>query len=207
MTKLLSVIIPTVLRSSLQRAISSTDYPDVITIVQEAEEPADVLAKHVSVTQLRNQGAAMATTEWVTFLDDDDYWLPMHWDTLRLYLSQLSDTVQMVLTFPVDFPKFRSLLQLRRYILYGEGLPASCITVRKDAMTLLNGFPSDIAHSSHWALVAKALLTLGPDAVAINPEHTWTYTRNGQGLAAQLATYSNIDVLQDRRLWLNQFVS
>lgn len=207
MDNLLSVIIPSVFRESLKVAVASTNYAAISTIVLVDKEPESVMHKHASVTELRNKGVLLANTPWVTFLDDDDYWLPTHWDNLEPLLRTAPSETQMVITLPTSFPAMQDAYQLRKYIVHGEGLPASCITVRKDAALELGGFSAALVHSSHWALVAKALLVLGPEAVVINQAQTWVYVQNENGLAMQLAADRNINVIEDRRQWLTQFVS
>lgn len=87
-TPLITVVIPTIGRDSLQHAVASVlaqSYPNVHVIVVADTEKAVELPDSVSLIRVgpraggnvaRMTGVRAAAPGWVAFLDDDDTWLP-----------------------------------------------------------------------------------------------------------------------------------
>ncbi len=101
----LSVIVPTVGRSSLDRALQSviSQLNVVLEIIvvddselQDLSIPEDIPGKviktggKVGVSKARNMGLDAATNRWVAFLDDDDEWLPKKTEVQLKYIQELS---------------------------------------------------------------------------------------------------------------------
>lgn len=94
MVKTLSVVVPTVGRADLAKALRSVQEQSVpadeVLVVDDRADPADDLpgVPGLSVTTLRsggggaaaarNAGMAAAQGDLIAFLDDDDAWLPHH---------------------------------------------------------------------------------------------------------------------------------
>jgi hypothetical protein len=101
---LVSVVIPTIGRDELRRAVESaldqTVSVEVIVVVDRLDRFGQVVNDlgnlEVKVIQnprkgapaARNVGAEQATGDFIAFLDDDDHWLPQK---LELQLSQIGD--------------------------------------------------------------------------------------------------------------------
>lgn len=109
-----SVVIPTIGRTEVLRAVASVRAgagdaeSEVIVVVDGSQPRADLLERLGSVADrvvrtgrkagaahARNLGVGIATGDWVAFLDDDDEWLPGHWDGVERFLSR-SDQVDVV---------------------------------------------------------------------------------------------------------------
>jgi len=101
----LSVIVPTLGRSSLDRALHSivSQVNVVIEIIvvddselQDVSLPENIPGRiiktggKVGVSKARNMGLDVATNRWVAFLDDDDEWLPKKSEVQLKYMRELS---------------------------------------------------------------------------------------------------------------------
>lgn len=199
----ITVIITTILRESLQKAINSATYDNVeIRVIAET----DTHMNNVAVVTARNKGLESISTEWVTFLDDDDYWLPDHWPVLKRLLDSVDSNEHLIITLPVNFPTFKDSNHLLRYLKNCEGVPTGSITMRSSTISALAGFDINRAHSAHWDLILRCYELCGKAAVVINPKATWVYTHNYMGLGNMLARDKSIDMFGDRRLWAQQYV-
>jgi glycosyltransferase involved in cell wall biosynthesis len=123
----LSVIVPTVGRSSLNRAIHSiTSQVNVvleIIIVDDSELqdlsfPENVPGRiiktggKVGVSQARNIGLNAATNRWVAFLDDDDEWLPNKSEVQLKYMKELSLDASLTSAFVNKITRPKVLLKI-----------------------------------------------------------------------------------------------
>jgi glycosyltransferase involved in cell wall biosynthesis len=91
----ITVVIPTIparVKGDLLRAVNS---------VEEQTYPRHLVDTHIVTDQqglgparMRNVGSSYSTTDWIAFLDDDDYLLPDHLDVLmREALEHEADVV------------------------------------------------------------------------------------------------------------------
>lgn len=102
----------------------------------------------------RNVAVAAAKTRWVSFLDSDDWWMPQRMARVKAALLSGSDIVYHQLTVhradasTDEKPPHRSLLgqplqladPLKHMIRFGNPLPTSATTVRRELMMAIGGF-------------------------------------------------------------------
>lgn len=110
----------------------------------------------------RNVAVAAAHTNWVSFLDSDDWWKPQRMARVRASLENGVDVVYHQLTVhradasPSKKPLHGSLLgeplrsadPLIHMIRFGNPLPTSAITVRRELMIAIGGFDESQALAS-----------------------------------------------------------
>jgi glycosyltransferase involved in cell wall biosynthesis len=113
------------------------------------------------VSNARNVGLSEATTEWVTFCDDDDLWSPDKlWRQLAAAQSTLRDWAYtgcvyvnaelMVLNGAPPLPPEEMNVALYRYNAMPAG--ASNVIVRSDVLKRLGGFDTHVTHLPDWDL-------------------------------------------------------
>lgn len=95
-----SVVIPTIGRESLQRAVDSVlsqNNVEVDIIVVDDSEEQDIIIKSTEVLKTgggrgvsyaRNLGIGKSSNEFVAFMDDDDYWNSDHLEKLIFFLNK-----------------------------------------------------------------------------------------------------------------------
>jgi glycosyltransferase involved in cell wall biosynthesis len=89
----ISVVIPTLDRPTLKRAVRSAEGADEVIVVGDRVKPsagqvrikARPRAEHrvPRAAELRNRGMSVATGDWIAFMDDDDVFAPGAIDTIR----------------------------------------------------------------------------------------------------------------------------
>ena len=96
-----SVVIPTIGRKSMTRALKSVldqTYPANEILVIDDSLEQNLNYKNVKilktggnkgVSNARNLGLSLSSSSWVAFLDDDDYWDPNHLCKLTAFASEL----------------------------------------------------------------------------------------------------------------------
>ena len=97
MSSKVTVVIPTLGRKSLEKAVESalhqTRLPEKILIIDDSIDQSVQAYSDSRIEVLRtggkkgpayarNLGMGSSKSEWVAFLDDDDYWLPIHLEKL-----------------------------------------------------------------------------------------------------------------------------
>ncbi len=197
----ITVIIPTADRNNtLDRAIRSvlnqTLKPDKIVVVdngyQDAETAEDIKPQvHIFKTQprlgpgkARNAGAAIAETEYISFLDDDDAWEK---DYLKYSIETLKKTSADVVVgqlkkadahgqakpykmFPAD-PK-----KQRKVYFKSPGFGGQNLVISKKMFTLVGGFDETMPASVDRDLAAKIIehggfIVYQPLSVAVLHNH------------------------------------
>lgn len=102
----------------------------------------------------RNKAVEAATATWVSFLDSDDWWCPERISKLRHYIgndvdvvyhrlkvTKLDDEANSVLAnAPLIGDKIRGTDMLMHMIRYGNPLPTSATTIRRDLLLSVGGF-------------------------------------------------------------------
>lgn len=169
----LTVIIPTIperahllvdAKASVKGQVrpAGTKAPKVVVVVDtDRRGPAAV----------RNEAAAAVSTSWVTFLDDDDVWLPQHLAALAPH----RDTADVIYSLghvvgrPGWDPQLEAFDAARlRQVNY---IPLTGL-IRTDLFRRAGGFPVDAAYEDHGLWVA--LLDAGARFHCV-PERTWLY--------------------------------
>jgi glycosyltransferase involved in cell wall biosynthesis len=143
----------------------------------------------------RNAGAALAQGEFISFLDDDDIFLP---DKLNIQVSALRDNPdapastcgflvykgeQQISTVIPSWQRIRDEL-LRANILGG----ASVCMVRATSFRLVGGFESRLPSCQDWDLWLK-LCRLGPIIVINKPLVRYNFHEGGQITGNVMAEY------------------
>lgn len=136
--------------------------------------------RRLNASESRNLGAKIASCEWLTFLDDDDFW-----DSN--YLQLISDTIEGSGTHAVlgelhlrnlngEFKRISRHFKAQDLYLGNPGVTGSNLTVRKDVFDVLGGFSSKLTVSQDKAFMLELLkrnytLSFAEDAIAFNCEH------------------------------------
>lgn len=157
----ISVVIPSIGRSSIHHAIDSVRYQtlqaDEIIVVHDIPKKPPFLNEidiHevwtrgiCNVCMTRNIGAILAKSNYVAFLDDDDYWLPKH---LEICYTMLCKTyAEMICTafwieksdgkiFPEKTPP--PTLKPDDFYCYNPGLRGSNLFINRSTFMLIGGF-------------------------------------------------------------------
>lgn len=193
---MISVIVASINRPTLARALRSvsaqnTSYPtEVIADIRDTTEGVQ------GISASRNAAVAQANGDYITILDDDDYWCDDYVQAIVPYLHSydviLSPHISMGTTsLPAD---------LTAYLRSGTSFPGGCLTIRKDAFYSVGGFNEHLPHSEVWEL----LLKLSKRAIVYSPKQTWHRTMDIGYHAGQ--KYTNRKIVQDRVLWQNRYV-
>lgn len=182
----ITVVIPTIApagkrQSMLEKAVQS---------VEEQTHPAErIIVEHDTDREgpaiVRNRAVAMADTEWIAFLDDDDYLLPNHLDVL---CKAQSDSAADVVWpwFRVEggrdpFPSFRG----RQFDIDQPHIFPITVLLRKSAFDAVGGFlPSRGHHPDGHDTGEDFNLWLRLAAVGYRffhvPEITWVWRHHGR---------------------------
>lgn len=160
------------LKRAVESVIVQTHPVDQISVTYDTER--------LGASANRNAAWQALTTEWVAFLDDDDYWYPNHIEVLTT-AQQESDADVVYGWFDClsdPFPQF-------------EGVPWSndaahlfpiCYLVRTELLKDVGGFPpppmpSPYCAGEDWELILK-YVEAGATIHHV-PERTWKYEHHG----------------------------
>lgn len=142
-------------------------------------------------SETRNRAWRALYTEWVAFLDDDDYWYPNHIEVLTNHAEQTgADVVYPWYDCINDpFPQFEGLE-------WNDEVPhlfPMAYMVRKSLLEETGGFPSPPMPSGDcsgedWALVEKYVAAGAK--ISHVPVRTWNYCHHGDNTSG-LAFWSN----------------
>lgn len=180
----LSVIIPTCNRNdTLPRAIYSvlgqhiSDIEVIIVNDTDIPIPDDILAigqsnpvffftnpgKH-GAANTRNYGVSLANGKYITFLDDDDIYLPGRLDTMLLHMKQNKYIIISSGRF-VECDNFKSIVLQENQIFgefnfkkiqFGNDIDIGFM-MRKDAFINLGGFDITLRALEDWDFILRAL--------------------------------------------------
>ena len=174
-------------------ALAQTGVVVEVIVVDNGSEPAnaDWLAQHidprakliiepgrVGVSVARNTGAQLASSEWIAFLDDDDFWASYK---LRTQLDALASSphakwcisgtacvdATMRLVFTTRMPAEGT--RLDDEILQRNCVSMSDIVVRRDVMFDCGAFDSALRQLEDWDFLVRLAITAPCPAVADRP--------------------------------------
>jgi len=135
----------------------------LIELDEKSEGPAVV----------RNRLAAQIKTDWVLFLDDDDWLEYDYYETVEPFLNDENDVVytwckRINLDVNLDFQFNEDRLRRANYI------PVTAC-VKMDTFNKVGGFPTDVGYED-WALWVSILDNGGK--FHLIQEKKWTYRRH-----------------------------
>ena len=196
----ISVVIPTfnrgpMLKKAVDSVLNQTVKPNKIVIVDNGTEPIGISFNDPIVTVVktaprlgsgkpRNIGAEHCDTQYIAFLDDDDWWEPEYIEhTMNKFLRSDADVVvgkinhydkNGEIKLGKSFPETK---ELQRQIFYtNPGFQGSNIAVKKDAFAEIGGFDEDLPASVDRGLAAKFVIAgkrivFEPESVCLFYKH------------------------------------
>lgn len=172
-SKLLSIVIPTVVKNATMSAIYSHGLfsNDLIETVIIENKTLETSIR--AIAENRNTGAKKAKGEWLWFMDSDD----TIYLSYSLLVSKLKNKVfkaDLVLV-PSDKTIIPPVEQLLPALLEGAGLPAGSILIKREKFLALNGFDPELPHSEVWEFLVRYLTTkeLTVEVLANLPQPIW----------------------------------
>lgn len=243
---LMTVVIPTLntraefLRQALDTVAGQTYSPCEVIIVNngmgDVQLPDFTLPfRHFKtvyrsgVAQARNIGASLANTEYVAFLDDDDFWSP---DYLELMVEQIKDEEpdcliarldQMVNGEVTPFKNAHGKIGKNIVLVRNPGITGSSVVVRKESFFLVGGYNPKLPPSEDKALILEFLkkelkVNTVPKCQAILRQHDIQDRLTGSGgmvegvsqfyrkYKSEMTVYQRLHNLMkiNKYLWLSQ---
>jgi len=205
-----TVIIPTadrgeLLARSVKSVLCQTLSPEKVLVVDNGivarkcvfnDERVEVIrtAPHIGPGRSRNIGASQSRTEFIAFLDDDDFWLP---DFLEQSIAvfRTSPAVDVVVgrldrkrldASPHPYKLFPEDPEAQRAVYFSNpGFGGTNITIRRGVFLSLGGFDELLLASEDRDLAARLLqwgarIAVAPDAVAVVCDHRGQRLRSKQ---------------------------
>lgn len=199
----LTTIIISKNRHTLSRALDSCVHSTETELVfnyLSRDTPLDEQTR--SLSRLRNTAVYSANTEYVNFLDDDDYFLPGYHEAATELADSKPDVILMSasgLHIPIVADKIRG------YLAGLESIPPGSLIIRKALYMQLGGFNETLAHSEGWEFYLRLFKTSFD--LKVNNEGLWYFTRSLDSMGInQVNAYGAKAITDWRRqhLWLNQ---
>lgn len=212
----ISVIIPSYNRAHLlPRAIKSVlaqsyqdwelvvvddgSIDDTASVMQEFIDPRVTylkLEKNEGVSAARNRGVAIATGEWVSFLDSDDAYLPDALATITEEARKVSETVGMIF-FPIEmYKEDESYIGKRGYLPKSEWeyhTPSyEDLLLKKDVQndmhrtyrtTVMRQYPFDERVKDYDTILYASIAKQGVGCLYVNKSVVKVYTGRGDHLS------------------------
>lgn len=140
--KVLRQVAPFMDKMIITISVNSKDgtIDEIIQVAKEYPEKVMVLFENVStpkeLTRIRNEQVRITTTDWILFLDDDDYWTE---EELKKCLNELDkdNTILSYFVNPyqmVDFQSFDTGWKNRYFAKF----------LRRDGLKFIHPFPKDV---------------------------------------------------------------
>ena len=146
------------------------------------------VGRRVGAARARNIGAGHARTEWIAFLDDDDYWLPDYLERMldRLAVTADADAVVGRLMRAPDEAEggavetYKCLAEnpaaMRAVYYRNPGFGGTNLLIRRDRFLAAGGFAETMSSSEDRDLAARllqqgALIIVAADARAVVCAH------------------------------------
>ena len=150
-------------------------------------------SRNQGVGAARNTGLAVATGDWVAFLDSDDYWHPGHLEELTRLATQHPEAGLLATQYqigddrsdPPEPPEVGG--SIRRIDYFREAarrfrlVQTSAVAMRRDVLVELDGF-SDLRQGEDIELWARVALA---HTVAVSDATTTVYMRGTGGVTEQ----------------------
>lgn len=198
----ISVVIPTcdrpeLLRRALKSVMSQTSPANEIIVVNDGRRQLSVTDIGSEVQFMttsgrqgphrsRNQGANMASCDFLAFLDDDDYWTVTYLEEVRRAINTQKGRVDVVIARvgrddgdgDVILSEVLDLSNLRDRLLIGNpGFTNNNTTFNRSFFLRIGGFNRSMPSSEDRALGiaaidAGAAIVMAPSAVAVVVNHT-----------------------------------
>ncbi len=212
----LSVVIPTcdrpdTLVEAINCVINQSLPAHEIIVVNNGGQPLDnqllprqvkvyELPAYVGVSQARNHGARLATSDYVAFLDDDDLWES---DYLRKVAAVIEEHhPDCILTRQdklVDgqislYKNADGKLNLATLLVRNPGASGSTTIVRREAFLQVSGYDAQLKTSEDKALIIEFLINgysivTAPHIQAILRMHTGVRLRNAESMPEDIARF------------------
>lgn len=183
MKPIVSVIIPVYngaaeVRRAIDSALGQTGCEVEVIVLNDGsdDETASVLQKYgdsiraihqqnSGLAKTRNNGIALATGDWVAFLDHDDYWQP---EKLWLQLKAAEKTnYDVVYTNAANFVDTKRVTELRSepeamvegdllaHLLQDNFIVVSSVMIKRTVIQQIGGFDSSLPSVEDWDLWLK----------------------------------------------------
>lgn len=194
---MISVIIPSINRPSLQEAIDSvknqtTDEKiEILVEISELDSNNPVSA----ISKSRNKMAKKAKGEWLAFLDDDDYYLPNH-------LSNLNKNYDIIFSTSGKTPLLITPSEILIQLKEGFSYAGSSIIIKKELFNSVGGFNENLPHSEIWYLLMKTLPS-NLERTLVRADRSWNRGLKSTIHCGQI--YPNAKLIEDRIKWLSEF--
>jgi glycosyltransferase involved in cell wall biosynthesis len=189
---MISIVIPTINRPSLQAAIGSARAQDCDIMTDIIVCGDSTRSGVMGASENRNIAAEKAKGEWLAFLDDDDVW---HGDYLRKAFESPAD---VIINSDADGFQF-DVNNLESYLSSGLSFPGSGLIIKK---SVFPGFDAQMQHSEIWALLCD-LLKAGVTFAHVNSK-AWTRGRQTGYHAGELVPCRTITD-QRQAIWAGYY--
>ncbi len=196
---------PALLERAVRSILSQISPADEIIVVDNGVEPVpdDLLpstvrllriAPRAGVSAARNAGATAASSEYVSFLDDDDWWQYDYLHHVRAIVAQQDQRPDIVIGrkdrevdgIVAPYKEITSLVRLRDILMVkNPGVGGQNLTARKGFFSLSGGFRPELHGPEDRAFLVDALdhgadVRLAPQAVAVKVIHPGEQITDGR---------------------------
>ena len=151
------------------------------------------------MSRSRNVGAQQATTEYIAFLDDDDFWLPEYLEhTLKLFaedpeVGAVVGALHYCGTNGVQRPykRFPPTREAQRGVYYRNPGIGGNLAIKRKLFIMLGGFDPSLPASVDRDLAARMLqvdakIACSPTSIAVRCDHEGDRVRGSQVRANRL---------------------